>query len=55
MIRKSHALYRYYDPFTNINPQYIRQIKRYNHDPIRYYEGSNENVSIKTIKVRRLG
>jgi hypothetical protein len=43
--------------YATIYPKYTsfeRQIERLQHDPIRLCDGTNENVSIKTIKVVRL-
>jgi hypothetical protein len=54
-ILRQSRLNRYYDLYTDKNTSFERQIMRLEHDPIRYYEGTNENVSIKTIKAVRLG
>jgi hypothetical protein len=52
--RKSR-LNRYYDLYTDKNTIFERQIQRLQHDPIRYYDGSNEKVSNISIKAVRLG
>jgi hypothetical protein len=49
---KRYSLY-----YATIYPKYTsfeREVERLQHDPIRYYDGTNENVSIKTIKAVRL-
>jgi hypothetical protein len=53
-LRKSR-LNRYYDLYADKNTIFERQIMRLNQDPIRYYEGTNEKVSIRPIKAVRLG
>jgi hypothetical protein len=52
---KKSRLYTYYAQQSENKSSFERQIERLQHDPIRYYDGTNENVSIKTIKGRRLG
>jgi hypothetical protein len=46
---------RYYDLYSDKYSSFERQIMRLEHDPIRYYEGTNEKVSIRPIKAVRLG
>ena len=52
---RKYYVNRYYDLYSKNNTQLDRQINRYLHDPIHYLEGTNENVSIKPIKGRRIG
>jgi hypothetical protein len=52
--RKSR-LNRYYDLYTENKTSFEKNIERLNQDPIRYYGGANENVSIISIKGVRLG
>jgi hypothetical protein len=51
--RKSR-LNRYYDLYSDKYSSFERQIMRLEHDPIRYYDGENEKVSIRPIKAGRL-
>jgi hypothetical protein len=52
---RNQRLNRYYDLYTDKNTIFERQIQRLLNDPIRYYDGANENVSKITIKGVRLG
>lgn len=54
-ILRQSRLNRYYDPYTENNTPFERQIQRLKHDPIRYYDGANEKVSLRPIKAVRLG
>jgi hypothetical protein len=40
----------YYASIDLKNTSFERQINRLQHDPIRFYDGNNEEISIKTIK-----
>jgi DNA-binding protein H-NS len=52
--RKSR-LNKYYAQVSENKSSFERQIERMQHDPIRLYDGANENVSLKPIKAVRLG
>jgi hypothetical protein len=54
-IPRKQRLNRYYDLYSDKYSGFERQIMRLEHDPIRYYEGTNEKVSIRPIKAVRLG
>jgi hypothetical protein len=54
-ILRQSRLNGYYVPYSENNTSLERQIMRLEHDPIRYYEGTNEKVSIRPIKAVRLG
>ncbi|MFZ7945708.1 hypothetical protein [Neobacillus sp. 19] len=45
----------YYMPTDVKDTSLLRQINRLKNDPIRYYEGENEKVSLQPIKAVRLG
>jgi hypothetical protein len=52
---RKQRLNRYYVPYSDKNTIFERQIQRLQNDPIRYYDGANENVSNISIKGVRLG
>jgi hypothetical protein len=53
-ILRQSRLNRYYDLYSDKYSSFERQIMRLEHDPIRYYDGENEKVSIRPIKAGRL-
>ncbi|MEH7246515.1 hypothetical protein V7114_06920 [Neobacillus niacini] len=52
---KKSAPYIQYARNSEIKTSFERQIERIQQDPIRFLEGENDRVSLRTVKAVRLG